>query len=405
MSKQSKLLQDIDLRELEIAPSQVWGAIRIVPLLRRNERNDLRLTKRSYDDNLAIVATDGPMLKNKSSGDNPLSIIAPGMKYFSYVPHALVLSWSDDGSALASSGAQLTNPDGKKLKLGCASVRLLHRMAKRESKNQLRFLPLHLAMEGFLSMFFSGPDIAWSEYSKYALSNGLGFRIEYSFMGRYIQGLEDALRVFEMHPQQVGVLIFVADALASAFVLPTNADYRALHTTLIEDLYGELMYQYGCLYDTVCPIEVKLDESKIHALGDLRAELARVRTAWSEFQGFMSEGLLQRQLRSKLVAETGPFTMQRFITDLDPQQENHMGEAIISREDGCIQYLKTYRLSSAQTKRVYLLSQLADCNWNIEATADKLKCSREDLVTRFERAGFGYLLNNEVRRAALKKLN
>lgn len=258
-------------------------------------------------------------------------------------------------------------------------------------------------MEGFLTMFFSGPDIAWKEYSNYAISHGLGFRIEYSFMGRYIQGLEDALRVFEIHPKQVGVLIFVADALASAFVLPTSEDYRALHATLIEDLYGELIYQYGCLYDTVYPIEVKLDETKINKLEDLRLELAKLRAAWSEFQGFMSEGLLQRQLRSKIVADSGPFLMQRFMTDLDPQYENHMGEAIVSRDDGCIQYLKTYRLSAAQTKRVYLLSQLADCNWNLEASAAKLKCSREELVLRFEKAGFGYLLNNEVRRAALKK--
>lgn len=35
-------------------------------------------------------------------------------------------------------------------------------------------------MEGFLSMFFFGPDIAWSEYSKYALSHGLGSRMESS---------------------------------------------------------------------------------------------------------------------------------------------------------------------------------------------------------------------------------
>ena len=126
----------------------------------------------------------------------------------------------------------------------------MHHMRKRESKNQLRFLPLHLAMEGFLSMFFSGPDIAWSEYSKYAISHGLGCRYETAVEGRFISRLEDALRVFEIHPKQVGVLIFVAEALASAFVVPTPEDYRLLHASLLEDFYGELIFLYGLLYDT-----------------------------------------------------------------------------------------------------------------------------------------------------------
>ncbi len=91
-------------------------------------------------------------------------------------------------SPIATFGGQMVKPDDKRLDCGCASVRLMHRMAKRESKNQLRFLPLHLAMEGFLSLFFSGPDIAWSEYSKYALSHGLGSRHEMSFSGRCIAG-------------------------------------------------------------------------------------------------------------------------------------------------------------------------------------------------------------------------
>lgn len=103
-------------------------------------------------------------------------------------------------------------------------------------------------MEGFLSMFFSGLDIAWSEYSQYALSHGLGCRFESSFSGHYIPGLEDALRVFEIHETLVGVLVFIAEAFTSAFVVSTPQDYRALHTSLLEDFYGELIYQYGLLY-------------------------------------------------------------------------------------------------------------------------------------------------------------
>lgn len=46
---------DISLQGLEIAPSQVWGSIGIVPLLRHKVRGDLRLFRRSYDDDLTFI--------------------------------------------------------------------------------------------------------------------------------------------------------------------------------------------------------------------------------------------------------------------------------------------------------------------------------------------------------------
>jgi hypothetical protein len=226
------LLTNIQLKGLEIAPSQVCGSIRIVPIIRRKIRGDLRLFKRNFQDDLTIIS------------------LAKNMSYLSYVPHGLVISWNKDGTAVGNLGVNITKPDGRKLQTGCTSVNFMHRMAKRESKNTLRFLPLHLAMEGFLSRYFNGPKIAWEEYSKYALSYGLGCRSEVSLSGRAIAGLEEALRVFEIHEGQVGVLVYVAEVLASAFVVPTPEDYRALHYTLLEDFYGELIYEYAALYDT-----------------------------------------------------------------------------------------------------------------------------------------------------------
>lgn len=93
------------------------------------------------------------------------------------------------------------------------------------------------------------------------------------------------------------------------------------------------------------------------------------------------------------------FTLQRFITDLQLKSKNHIGEAIV-RADGQLEYLKTYRLSEAQTRRAYLLSQLATHGWNLNDTAAALNQSREDFVYRLEKAGFGYLLNNQVREQA-----
>lgn len=222
-------MNTLDLHGLDLAPAQVWGNVRLVPLLRRDVRGDLRLARRRYDERFTVVSLDGELL-------------APGVKYASFVPHGLVASWSSDGSPVASMGAALGKArDGKTLG---RCVRVLHRMARRESDHTLRFLPLHLAMDGFLALCFGGPDVTWPEYSRRAISHGLDPRVEDSFSGAALPGFADALRVFEIHERQVGVLVFVADALASAFVVPCPEDYRALHASLIEDFYGELLYRY-----------------------------------------------------------------------------------------------------------------------------------------------------------------
>ncbi len=379
------LLSDIQLTGLEIAPSQVKGAIRIVPLLKQNVRYDLRLKSQQYEEPLAIVSLSGKLLD-------------PGLKYFSYIPQGLVMSWSDDGSPLASSGTQLGSGNGKKMFGGL--LRVIPRMSKKIEHNQLRFLPLHLAMEGFLAMFFGGPEIAWSDYSRRARSQGLNPRCEYSYGGRSIIGLENALRVFEIHQQQVGVMIFVAEELASVFVVPTPEDYRALHSTLLQDFYGELIYQYAYVYQTTYPMNVTVDDDQINNLKDLRREIELVRNSWADFQGFMANSLLERPVISKKVYQAGSFTLQRFLTDIDSDQVNHIGEAIV-RDTGELEYLKTYRLSALQTKRVHLLSKLAQYNWNLDDTAQGLNISRNELIYRFKKTGFDYLLTEQASRINL----
>jgi uncharacterized protein (DUF2126 family) len=57
----------------------------------------------------------------------------------------------------------------------------------------------------------------------------------------------------------------------------------------------------------------------------------------------------------------------------------------IVRENGELEYLKTYRLSVSQTKRVYLLSQLAAHEWTLAATAATLNNTLDELVKRLEK--------------------
>ena len=384
MSQKIPSLKRIALHGLELAPSQVWGGVRLVPLLRHHCPGDLRLSCRSYGDDGTFVTLN----------DNSC--------YCSYVPHALIVSWSDDGLPVASFGGQVNRFDGKQIKSGPISVRLMHRMARREDKHRLRFLPLNLAMEGFLALHFGGPDIAWEEYSRTALSDGLGCRSESTYSGYAIAGLADALRVFEIHEQQVGVLIFVADALASAFVVSHPDDYRALHQTLLEDFYGELIYHYGYLYPKPVRMETTIDEQKIASLADIRQGLANMRTEWAAFQAMMADGILERQVISRHVYRIGPFQLQRFMTELQLQQENHIGEAIV-REDGTLEYLKTYRLSQTQVRRAHLLNQLATHAWNFSTTAKALHLTYEQFILRLEQAGFGYLVKEPILKAVRKR--
>ena len=115
----------------------------------------------------------------------------------------------------------------------------------------------------------------------------------------------------------------------------------------------------------------------------------------------MAHDLLGHTVRSERVYTAGPFTLQRFVTDLSLNGDNHMGEAIV-RDDGRLEYLKTYRLSAAQTRRAYLLQLLSEAEWHLDTASERLHVTRDDFVLRLEKAGFGYLLTGEVRDAARK---
>lgn len=387
MSKKKIELDSISLGDITIGSPQVLGGVRLVPLLRDDIREDLRLTRRDYGEDVAAVN------------------LPREMSYYSFVPHALVADWTGDGTPVAAFGAQTSahkqpkTTDGKVYDFGFATARILSKIRAKEAKQRLRFLPLNMAMEGFLSLHFGGPSIAWEEYSRSMFQNGLGSRSENVIPGRWVSGLEDALRVFEIHPNQVGVLVFVGDALASIFVVPHPDDYRDLHGTLITDMFGELIYIYGLSSQENVYHPQAIDSNKVESIEDLRSELSRVREDWSELHRIMTTKLIDCTIHAERVYKMGPFEMQRFITELDPKSENHIGECIV-RADGRLEYMKSFRLSGAQTRRAYLLSQLAKSDWNLEACARQLSCSMNQLIFRLEKSGFGYFVHQYVLDAA-----
>ncbi len=366
----SKLLTTISLQDLEIAPSQRWGAVRLVPLLRQNYRQDLTLVKRNYS-------------------RNPSVAVDAQTHYYSYIPHGLVLHWDDRGNPVVPQGTQLgtNNSDIR-------SMTMLQKMAKREDKNSLRFLPLHLAMESYISIFLQAPWITWPEYSRRSMRESFASHTEYSTSGHSITDLSEALRVFEIHENQVGVMVFVGEALASAFILPNPQDYRALHDTLLTDFYGETFYYYG-LYGGANELKMEIDINHIQDLADLQRALQKLRQDWAGTQAMMAGALIDRPIQSQRVYQAGPFSLQRFITDLDRTQTNYIGEAILD-DLHSLQYLKIYGLSASQTRRTYLLQQLAAHQWHLENTAIALGTTQSGLLKRLEKAGLAHIFSNQL---------
>ena len=289
--KAKNQIERLGLGSLRIAPPQVWGGVRLVPLLRDAPREDLRLSRQLFDEQ-----PDGVLLDRRTA-------------YYSYMPHAINATWTNDGSAVF--GTQLSKRDKRRPDI--ATARMLRRMVRPEKKNSLRFVPLHLAMEGFLAYQFGGPSVAWSEYSRAANSKGLSPRAETSMPSHYISGLADAMRLFEIHDAQVGMLVFVADALASAFVVPHPDDYRYLHETLLTDFYGELLFYYS-LYateNTVMPEPIPGEA--VDSIDDLRSELESLRSRWGAIHEPMTRALFDVPIKTEDVYRMGPFSMQRFI--------------------------------------------------------------------------------------------
>lgn len=252
----------LDLTGLTTRPAQVWGGVRLVPLVRGAPVEGLRLHREVYEGLGAGLVELGPR-----------------SHYVSYIPHGLVADWSSGGeSGVPGSGGQ-SAAYGTQLGGGQDAPRTVrlprpahHRMAKRRPGDRLRFLPLHLALEGYLALHFGGPSTAWEEWSRRALRDGLSPRAEDAYLGWSVRGLGDALRIFEIHPDQCGVMVYVSDALAAAFVVPHPEDYRLLHASLVEDLYGELVHQYALYGAPVAEFGARLgDGAHIVTLADLRA--------------------------------------------------------------------------------------------------------------------------------------
>ncbi|MGW6583498.1 ARPP-2 domain-containing protein [Streptomyces globisporus] len=377
----------LELTGLTAGPAQVWGGVRLVPLLREVPVEGLRLHREVYEGLGAGIVELGPR-----------------ERYLSYIPHGLVADWSGEedgrgpeaGRQSAAYGTQFGSGD-KPRAIPLPPVPH-HRMAKRRPGDRLRFLPLHLALEGYLALHFGGPSTAWEEWSRTALRDGLSPRAEDAYLGLSVRGLADALRIFEIHPGQCGVMVYVSDALAAAFVVPHPDDYRLLHASLVEDLYGELVHQYALYGAPVAETPVRIGGAEhIRDLGELRAAARAQERAWAQAHDTLFAGeLLDTSYAFDRVYRMKSFTLWRFLPPfVRDSGGQHIGETITDHK-GQVAYLKTFRLSDAQIRRGHLLRTVAGAGWELDRAAAALGSSREELVRRMRAAGFSALLKSSL---------
>lgn len=377
---------------LEPEVAQVWGRVRLVPLVRTRVRPDLRIGLRRYGDPFGAVDLGG-------RPDAPSS-----MAYFGYMPHGLVVGWTKDGAEVAGDTV-LEARDGRRHErhpvraLRACGVK--HRMIKREQRgaqSRLRMLPLHIAMEAYLGLHFGGPDIAWDVYSRRVIRRGLTPRAEWTTPGYALPDLHAALRLFEIHEGQCGVLIFVGGHFASATVVSHPADYRRLHRALIDDFYGKMLAWAAWYAPAADPAPVRLDESRVSDWNTLGVELRAARAAWARVEAGFAGSLLGRPVNTESAYRMTPFDLVRFDTGYTPGEPNHVGEAIV-RDDGTVEYLKTYRLSADQAARGFLLKHLAAHQWHLQDAARARKQSVPQFVAALERAELGWMLRAQIREA------
>lgn len=309
-----------------------------------------------------------------------------------------MIRWSDD-ETLITQGATLTKSSLRAEHRKRQKEWVSHRLARRESGG-IRFMPFHFAMDAYLALHIGGPDVVWQEYRREAFNRGLSPRVEYAESGQSILDLDDALRVFELHPNQVGMLLFIGDVFTSATVFPRHEDYRQLHRSLLTDFYGATLVRSAMHHPKVPDWEIKVPSNSITSVDELSDFLGEVRRDWANFHTSMVSGMLNEQLEAEETFRLGDFSLRRFLPSLDPERANHLGEAIVSSDaDGRprqLAYLKTFRLTPPQVRRGYLLKQLAAADWNLDRCAKTIGTSRHELLLRLERAGFGALLKSHV---------
>ena len=372
---------------LGTGPDQRWGNVRLVPLLRDEPVERLRLHP-SLGGTTPEPAPEAPEEGGGTSGEHgPVA----------YLPHAYVATcWADDTLPGAVYGTHLLSPWDRPYP-ACLTLAARRGQVSRFERDRPRFLPWQLNVEGHLALRFDSPEIAWEHLTRTLLRTGrMSAPAEAAYLGQEVGGLDRALEVFEIHPDQCGVALYVMDELAAVHLAPHPHDYRLLHPSLLLDLFGETLYMRGLLTVAAPSLYQPLRGEGVRSLADLRRAVADSRAASARGHDELMLSSFTDQSSTLWTAEEfGGFTLRRFSPPFNRDADQYVGEAVTGL-DGRPAYLSAFRLSPAQIRRGHLLRVLDGAGWETDRAAEALGSSHADLLTRLERTGLEYLLNPDV---------
>ena len=295
MTRDTTLLNNLTLRGLELAPSQVCGAIRLVPVLRQNVRSDLRLAQQRYNENwrwLRSTAGTGSRIRRHTTRMCHTAWCCRGRLRPAYFRLRHTNSISCPAWQTGELGEVQHPPDAPHGKTGTRQQstpvsapppcygRLLVAVLRRAGYRVERILPPRARARAVAPL---GKLVRRAIHCR---TRGSPARVRDT---RGASGRSGLCR---------GSACF-------AYVVPCPEDYRALHAGLLEDFYGELLYQYALLYDTTYPVKVTLDAKSIANLTQLRAALTQVRSEWAAYHCLMAGNLLGRDVQSSRVYQLG----------------------------------------------------------------------------------------------------
>ena len=356
-------LDRVALHGLIALPSQAFGPLQLVPLVRRSAVDDLPLAA------LPLA---------RDADDDGVTLL----------PHGVVTGF-DEGAPRVAFGTQLARR-GAKMRAPVTSL-LTFPIGRRDVGGRARMMPMHLALEGALLQVLGVNPDGWTRFSRDRRATGAARPQS----GAVRTVAESALRTFEVDAHQSGMLLYAADTLLTAFVAPSPAVYLALHRAFVGDLLGGTM-QYLLTRDPARvaerPFRAEIPGRAVRTLDDLREALALASRPWATAQEALDHGVLPSPAVPRASDAMKRFTLRRFTTSFARGAGNGLGE-VVHRDDGAIAWLAFHRLSDAQAKRAYLLAQLAVCGWSL---ANFARAGARGDVADIERqvinAGLGHVL-------------
>ena len=346
--------------DIEALPSQPFGPLHLVPLARARAVEGLSLAVMRGD-----ALDDGVAL----------------------APHGVVTGF-EGASPRVAYGTQVLNVRGGVTR-DVRAPPLTYGLARRDATSRVRMLPLGLALEGLLLACFDARPEAWTRRSQQR-TLARSVRAERSLEAV----VESALRTFERDARQCGLLLYAADTLLAAYVAPSPAVYAALHRALVGDLLGGALQYYLTQHDAAPrPFTLTLPGAAIRTFADLRLALARSRAPWPAAAAALRDGIAPSPLTVRASTKVQQFTLRRFTTSLALGQGNGLGE-VVHRNDHALAWLSYLRLSDAQTRRAYLVSEFAAAGWSVRTLAARRTrgAGVADLEKQLRGAGLEHLL-------------